>query len=214
MNQRRVGVIVHGSQEEKHGLLPVDTDTKLAAYVSLKAASKTGAILVGIINSASEFEYIKHGLHHHPSIVINDLKAIIENAVERLDIKNFVIVNGHGGNKLIFKHIPQLENILNVRIVINNKIVELEGAHAATNECSMAVAADLIESIELEGQDNLEKFPEVGFVGITDAHTNPRIKENAKKTVEDGVKVDIEYGKTLLNKVINDVVDTITAQQV
>lgn len=212
MSQKRVGVIVLGSQEEKHGLLPVDTDTKLAVYVSLKAASKTGAKLVGIINSASEFECIKHGLHHHPSIVVNDLKAIMENVVERLGIKKFVIVNGHGGNTLIFKHVPQLEKMLNVRIFINNKIVELEEAHAATNECSMAVAADLIDSIQLEGQDNFKKYPEVGFIGMTVAHTNPRIKELAYKTMEEGVIVDIEHGKTLLNKAINDVVDTITTQ--
>jgi len=204
-----VGVIILGSQEERHGLLPPDTDTKLAAYVTFQAAAKTGATLVGIINTAAEYDYVKHGRHFPIPVVVNELKGIIENAIERLEITKFVVVNGHGGNKLIANNVPELAENLAVSITFNNSIIELEGAHAASGECSMAVAAGLLHASELKDQDDFERFPEVGFVGLREAHVNVKIKEQAEKTKREGITVDVERGKELLKKAIDDVVKTI-----
>lgn len=209
MNNKDIGLIVLGSQEERHGLLPEDTDTKIASYVAFKSAGLTGARLVGIVNSATEHEYLKHGRHVHVAVVLNDLKGIIENARERLGIKCFAIVNGHGGNKAIIEHLPALERMLGVKILFSNKVVELEGAHAATGECSMAVAAGIADAAALEEQGDFERFPEVGFIGIKEAHVNQKIKETAKKTAKEGVVVDMELGSELLQRAIEDVVSTI-----
>jgi 2-amino-5-formylamino-6-ribosylaminopyrimidin-4(3H)-one 5'-monophosphate deformylase len=206
MNRTQVGVIILGSQDEKHGLLPKDIDTKLAAYVALNAGSMTDAKLVGIVNSAAEFEYIRHGRHHHMGVVLYDLRCVIENAVQRLKITNFVVVNGHGGNKQIVKHFPGLEKSLDVRILFNNKILELEGAHGGKQECSMASAAGLADSSKLDGQDDFKRFPEIGFVGMSEAHQNQKIKILAEKTLKEGVSVDLELGKLLLDKAIESVV--------
>jgi 2-amino-5-formylamino-6-ribosylaminopyrimidin-4(3H)-one 5'-monophosphate deformylase len=188
MSRNQVGVIILGSQDEKHGLLPKDIDTKLATYVALYAGALTDAKLVGIVNSAAEFEYIRHGRHHHLSAVLYDLKRIIENAVQRLMIKRFVVVNGHGGNTLIVNHLPELEKSLGVTIRFNNNILELEGAHAGQQECSMASAAGLVDNSKLDGQEDFQRFPE---------------------TVKEGVKVDLKLGKKLLGKAIEDVVTQI-----
>jgi 2-amino-5-formylamino-6-ribosylaminopyrimidin-4(3H)-one 5'-monophosphate deformylase len=209
MNRSDVGVIILGSQEERHGLLPEDTDTKLAAHVVFHAAVRTKAKLVGTINSAAEYSYIKHGRHFPAIIVIHDLKNIIENARERLALTKFVVVNGHGGNKLIVVHLSKLAEQLDVKIAFNNAIAMLEGAHAASGECSMAVVAGLAESTELKDQNNFAQFPEVGFVGMKQAHVNLKIKELAKKTIKTGVGVDLELGRQLLSQAIDDVVKTI-----
>jgi 2-amino-5-formylamino-6-ribosylaminopyrimidin-4(3H)-one 5'-monophosphate deformylase len=209
MSRNQVGVIILGSQDEKHGLLPKDIDTKLATYVALYAGALTDAKLVGIVNSAAEFEYIRHGRHHHLSAVLYDLKRIIENAVQRLMIKRFVVVNGHGGNTLIVNHLPELEKSLGVTIIFNNIILELEGAHAGQQECSMASAAGLVDNSKLDGQEDFQRFPEVGFVGMVEAHQNKKIKMQAEKTVKEGVKVDLKLGKKLLGKAIEDVVTQI-----
>jgi 2-amino-5-formylamino-6-ribosylaminopyrimidin-4(3H)-one 5'-monophosphate deformylase len=209
MNRSDVGVIILGSQEERHGLLPTDTDTKLAAYVSFHAAAHTKAKLVGIINSAVEYSYIKHGRHFPAVTVIHDLKSIIENALDRPNITKFVVVNGHGGNKLIAEYLPNLAEELGVKIVFNKSIVKVQGAHAASGECSMAVVAGLAKASDLKGQDDFDRFPEVGFVGMKQTHVNLTIKDLAEKTIETGVSVDIELGKHLLKKAIDDVVKTI-----
>ena len=209
MIREDVGIVILGSQDERHGLLPKDTDTKIATYVAFKAASQTRAKLVGIVNSAAEHEYIRHGRHHTPAIVLLDIKRIIENSRERLGIKKFVIVNGHGGNKLILKYMPEIEGALSVDIAFNNKLIELEGAHAASNECSMAAAASLANSAELTGQGDFKRFPEVGFVGMKEAHVDEVLKRLALKTEQVGVKVDVNLGRRLLEKAVSDIVDEI-----
>ena len=209
MIREDVGIVILGSQDERHGLLPKDTDTKIATYVAFKAASLTGAKLVGIVNSAAEHEYIRHGRHHTPAIVLLDIKRIIENSRERLGIKKFIIVNGHGGNKLVLKHLPEIEGALAVDIAFNNKLIELEGAHAATEECSMAVAAGLVSPKGLRGQGDFERFPEVGFVGMKEAHVDKVLKRLALKTEKEGVKVDVNLGLKLLEKAVSSLVDSI-----
>lgn len=205
----KVGLIVLGSQEERHGLLPEDIDTKLAAHVALKAAALTGAKLVGIINSATEHEYIKHGRHTHKVVVIQDLASIVENAIERLGISRFVIVNGHGGNKPIVNYLPEIEKNLEAKIKFNSKVIEFEGAHAASGECSMAAAAELADPKDLAGQDDFERFPEVGFVGMKEAHVNEKLRELACETEKGGVIIDVSLGQQLLEKAVDDVVNTI-----
>ncbi|GBE19106.1 creatinine amidohydrolase [archaeon BMS3Abin16] len=209
MNRSDVGIVILGSQNERHGLLPPDTDTKLAAYVALHGAAKTCAKLVGTVNSAAEYDYIKHGRHFPTPVVVHDLKCVVENAIERLETRKFVVVNGHGGNKLISKHVSELAEHLDVKIAFNNVIVRLEGAHAASGECSMAVAAGLAEASELKGQGDFERFPEVGFVGLREVHVNTKIKELAEKTEREGVTVDVELGIKLLNLAVADVVKMI-----
>lgn len=206
-----VGIVVLGSQEERHGLLPADTDTKLAAHVAFKAAAQTGAKLVGIVNSAAEYDYIKHGRHFSIPVVVHDLKCVVETAIERLGIEKFVVVNGHGGNTLIAGHLPKLAEQLDVKIAFNNAIARFEGAHAGSGECSMAVAADVVGIANLAGQDNFEKYPEVGFVAMREAHVNPKIKKLAEKTADEGVQVDIELGRRLLKKAIDDVISMLKA---
>ncbi len=206
-----VGIIVMGSQEERHGLLPEDIDTKIALYVASSAAARCGAKLVGIVNSAYEYEYLKHGKHHSLAAVVKDLQMIIVNSFERLGIKKFVIVNGHGGNLQVSDHLTGLGQVTDAEILFNNKVVELEGAHAASKECSMAVAAALVEESSLEMQGDFERFPEVGFVGFKEAHVNEEIKGLSEKTKKEGVRVNTELGLKLLEEAISSVVDSINS---
>jgi len=204
------GIIVLGSQRERHGLLPEDTDTKIAACIAFKAAAAlTGAKIVGLVNSATEHDYLNHGTHHMVSTVLEDLSVILKNSVERLGITRFIIVNGHGGNKLLIPHISKLESTLDVKIFFNNSIIDLEGAHAASGECSIAVAAGICSKESLVGQDDFKQYPEVGFIGLKKAHVNESIKKLAEQTKIEGIKIDVKLGKKLLKKAVNSVVHDI-----
>ena len=58
----RIGILAVGSHLENHGpALPIDTDAKIASYVALEAALRTGARFLGVLYAASEF-YDKKGI--------------------------------------------------------------------------------------------------------------------------------------------------------
>lgn len=59
-----IGVLAVGSHLENHGAaLPIDTDSKIASYLALQASLKSGAKFLGILYAATEYNYIKHGIH-------------------------------------------------------------------------------------------------------------------------------------------------------
>jgi len=205
MNANGTGLVILGSQDERHGRLPRDIDTKLAAHVALKASARTGARLVGIVNKACEQKQLNHGRHFQPEEVLKELEEILWNAREALGIQAYVIVNGHGGNKLIETSLPELERRLEVRIILNSSIVELEGAHAGSGECSMAVAAGLAQEEELRDQGDFERYPEVGFVGM-EKLCSKTLTLLAEKTRREGVRINVEDGERLIELAVQKVV--------
>ena len=59
-----IGILAIGSHLENHGAaLPIDTDSKIASYIALQAALRSGAKFLGILYAATEYDYIKHGIH-------------------------------------------------------------------------------------------------------------------------------------------------------
>ncbi len=203
-----IGVIALGSHLENHGAaLPIDTDIKIATFLALKACIETGAHIIGVANLACEKSYIKHGVHFSKSELIEELKEII-NRAKMIGIKKVLIVNAHGGNKEIEHDLSNVEKELGVKIKMNNKIVELEGAHAGTGELSLGYIIG-IACKNIEEHSDFEKYPEVGFVGLKEAWKNKKIKELAKKTKKEGVKIDKEVGKEILNKALKSIVDDI-----
>ena len=60
----QIGILALGSHLENHGAaLPIDTDAKIASYMALEASFQTGAKFLGVLYAATEFPYIKHGIH-------------------------------------------------------------------------------------------------------------------------------------------------------
>jgi 2-amino-5-formylamino-6-ribosylaminopyrimidin-4(3H)-one 5'-monophosphate deformylase len=202
-----IGIIVLGSQLENHGaVLPTDTDTKIAMYVAIQAGVKTGAKLVGIVNPACEYEYIKHGKHFPVNTVLDDLRNVVKNAISRLGIHKFIIVNGHGGNKLIFDGLKRIEDELNVKIKFNNSLVDLEGAHAGTGEVSIGAVIGIADESKLKEHIDFERYPEVGFVGLKEAHVNEKIREMAREVKREGVKIDKMLGERLVKEAVESIV--------
>ena len=134
-----VGVLALGSHLENHGAaLPIDTDAKIASHLALQATLKTGAKYLGILYTATEYDYVKHGRHVTiEALVENNLKLTLQNAKKNLKLEKIVLVNAHGGNDPVKNYLKQLEKELKLEIVFNNKIVEIEGAHAGTGELSI-----------------------------------------------------------------------------
>lgn len=206
-----IGVIALGSHLENHGAcLPIDTDAKIASYVALKSSLNTGSKFLGVIYSAGEFNYIDHGKHNTYKELADDIFKTLNLAKKRLNINKVVIVNGHGGNTPILEFIPEIEESLDIKIVFNNKLIEIEGPHAGDGELSMGKLLGICNEKKAEDHINLKKHGEVGLHKFKKARKlHPDIDEGAKIIEKKGVNINIDYGKELIELAITDVVSDI-----
>ena len=211
-NVHKIGVIALGSHRENHGsALPIDTDSKIAANVALNVATKTGATFLGIFYAATEYDYVKHGLHlKKDDLVYNQMIPQLINARDMLNIEKVIIVNGHGGNNLIIDEIDTISEKTRLDIVFNNSIIENEGPHACTGELSMGKVLGIIDERRLDEHGNFEKHPEVGMVGLTLARENESIIDaEARNIQENGFGVDEEFGRELLLNAEKSIIEDI-----
>ncbi len=216
----KVGVMAIGSHQENHGAaLPIDTDSKIAAYIALQASLNTGAKFLGILYSATEYDYVDHGIHQKPEeLVKKHLIPTLNSAKKCLDIDAVVLVNGHGGNLPVKDYIDVVQNETGLKITFNNKIVEIEGPHAGTGEISVAALLGFLDESKLDEHCNFQKYPEVGMVGLSKARKmDEGINKGALKLIDTGVCVDQDLGeyilKTAIIAVINDVEDFTTINE-
>lgn len=208
----QIGIIALGSHRENHGTaLPIDTDSKIAANVALNVATKTGATFLGIFYGATEYDFVKHGIHlKKDDLINNQIIPQLINAKELLGISKVIIVNGHGGNNLIINEIDKISEKTGLKIIFNNSIIEKEGPHACTGELSMGKVLGFLDESRIKEHGNFIKNPEVGMVGLKSARENePIIDQEAKFIEENGFKIDEKFGKQLLDnaekKIINDI---------
>ena len=208
----RVGVLAIGSQLENHGaVLPIDTDSKIAAYIGLQASLITGAKFLGVLYAATEYSYIDHGVHLKPEeLVEKQLIPTLLSAKKCLDLDSVVLVNAHGGNLPIKDYIEHIRNKTGLKIVFNNKIVEIEGPHAGTGEISIGALLGFLDVTKLEEHVLFDKFPEVGMVGLKEAReADEEIDRGAREVEELGVFVDMNLGESLLETAIVDVINDV-----
>ena len=207
-----IGIIALGSHRENHGsALPIDTDSKIAANVALNIATKTGATFLGIFYAATEFEYIRHGIHlKKDKLVFEQIIPQLVNAKNMLNIKKVIIVNGHGGNNIIIDDMAKIECETGLKIVFNNSIIENEGPHACTGELSMGKVLGIIDESRIEEHSNFDLNPEVAMIGLELARKNNKIiDQEALKIEKEGFKVDEEFGKKLLEDAEKSVLEDV-----
>jgi len=208
----RVGVLAIGSHLENHGAaLPIDTDSKIGAYIGLQASLITGAKFLGVLYAATEYSYIDHGVHLKPEeLVEKQLIPTLLSAKKCLDLDSVVLVNAHGGNLPIKDYIEHIRNKTGLKIVFNNKIVEIEGPHAGTGEISIGALLGFLDVTKLEEHVMFDKFPEVGMVGLKEAReADEEIDRGAREVEELGVFVDMNLGESLLETAIVDVINDV-----
>lgn len=210
-NIHEIGIIALGSHLENHGsCLPIDTDAKIATYVAFKSSIKSGAKFLGVNYSAGEFDYINHGHHNSYEELLNDLENILKLAKDRLKVNKVIIVNAHGGNNPIEKELKSIEKSLNIKIIFNNKIIETEGPHAGDGELSMGKYIGICDENKFEDHSNLKKHGEIGLAMFKKARElHEDIDEGAIKIEKEGLKIDSEYGKNLLDDAVDSVIDDI-----
>ena len=208
----KIGLLALGSHLENHGAaLPIDTDSKIAAYLALQASLRTGAKYLGILYDATEYSYVKHGKHVSPeSLVERRLKPTLHAAKTCLDLERVVLVNGHGGNVPVQDYLESLEDELDLKILFNNKIVEIEGPHAGTGELSMGAVLGIVDEKKLDEHCHFDQYPEVGMVGLKEARKKSEgIDAGARELLNTGVCVDEELGEELLETAIEDIIKDI-----
>lgn len=207
----KIGIIALGSHLENHGAaLPIDTDSKIAANVALNVATKTGAVYLGIFYGATEYDYVKHGIHLScDDLINNEIIPQLKHIKASLDLKTIIIVNGHGGNNLIMDSLDMISENVGMDVIFNNSIIENEGPHATTGELSMGAALGILDADKLEEHKNYTLHPEIAMIGLTDARKNNEIiNQEAETILEKGFSVDIEYG----HKLLSEAEDAIIAQ--
>ncbi len=208
-NVHRVGILAIGSNLENHGAaLPIDTDSKIAAYIGLQASLITGAMFLGILYSATEYPYIDHGVHLKPKdLVEKQLIPTLKSAKKCLNLNNVILVNGHGGNLLIKDYLDYIQEQTGLKIIINNKIVDIEGPHAGTGEISIGALLGFLDVSKIEEHCDFDKYPEVGMVGLKKAREKDEEINNGAREVEQlKVCVDMNLGESLLEDAIVDVI--------
>lgn len=204
-----IGILAIGSPLENHGAsLPIDTDSKIAAYLALESSLETGAQFLGILYAGTEFNYVNHGIHSPiKTLIETHLKPTLKLAKKNLKIKKVVLVNGHGGNIPLKEYIEDIENELDLEIIINNKIIEEEGPHAGSGELSIGAVIGITDISRLKEHCDITKYPEVGMVGLTEARiNNHEINEAAKELEKNGVIIDPIYGQSLIDKSIQSII--------
>ncbi len=209
----KIGILAIGSHLENHGAaLPIDTDSKIAAYIALEASVRTGAKFIGVLHAATEYGYVKHGIHLQPEILVKrELIPTLKNAKKNLDLEAVVIVNGHGGNVPIKEYLNEVEKVSGLKIIFNNKIVEIEGPHAATGELSIGAVIGILDETRLDEHCQFNNYPEVGMVGLHNARkANKSIEKGAKTVAEEGVCVDHELGEKMIETAVGDIISDIT----
>jgi len=206
----RVGILALGSHLENHGpALPIDTDAKIASYVALEASLRTGAKFLGIIYGATEFPYVKHGIHiDRDELLEGDLKPVLRKARNRLNIDAAVIVNGHGGNQLE-DCVEDLMDELDMEIIWNNRIVEIEGPHAGSGELSAGIILGIADLTRLK-ECRPELYPEIGMIGLREAReANKRIERAARICEKEGINPDPVLGQRILDDAIESVISDV-----
>ena len=207
-----IGILAIGSPLENHGAaLPIDTDSKIAAYIGLQASLITGANFLGVLYAATEYPYINHGVHLKPEDLVNkQLIPTLKSAKKCLNLDTIVLVNGHGGNLPIKDYLNDINKKTGLNIVFNNKIVEIEGSHAGTGEISIGALLGFLDVSKIKEHTDFDKYPEVGMVGFKEAREiDEGIDKGARQIEQLGVSVDMNLGETLLEAVIVDVINDV-----
>jgi 2-amino-5-formylamino-6-ribosylaminopyrimidin-4(3H)-one 5'-monophosphate deformylase len=207
-----IGILAIGSNLENHGtVLPIDTDSKIAAYIALQASLLTGAKFLGILYAATEYPHIDHGVHLKPKdLVNNQLIPTLKSAKKCLNLNTVVLVNGHGGNLLVKDYLEDIKEKTSLNILFNNKIVEIEGSHAGTGEISIGALLGFLDVSKIKEHTDFEKYPEVGMVGFKKAREiDSSIEKGAIEVEQLGVSVDMNLGESLLEAAIVDVINDV-----
>ncbi|MDD1763853.1 MAG: 2-amino-5-formylamino-6-ribosylaminopyrimidin-4(3H)-one 5'-monophosphate deformylase [Methanobacteriaceae archaeon] len=203
----KIGVLAIGSHLENHGAaLPIDTDSKIAAYIALQASLRTGAVFLGILYAATEYSYVKHGVHMETQeLVETQLKPTLRTAKKCLQLEKIILINGHGGNVPIRDYLKGLEEDLGFDIIFNNYIVEVEGPHAGTGELSMGAFLGIMDSEKLEEHCDVIKYPEFCMIGLKEAReADEGIDASAREAESKKIQVDPILRKTLLEDAIRN----------
>jgi 2-amino-5-formylamino-6-ribosylaminopyrimidin-4(3H)-one 5'-monophosphate deformylase len=121
-----------------------------------------------------------------------------------------VLVNGHGGNIPLIDYIEEIENELDIKIIFNNRIVEIEGPHAGTGELSMGSILKMVDESKLSEHCNFQKYPEVGMVGFKEARNiDEGINQGAKTVENEGVCIDENLGNYLIEEAVESIVEDV-----
>lgn len=206
----KIGIIALGSHQERHGAaLPPDTDARIAKHIAQEVANRTNSVFLGVLKSAYELPEIDTGIHQPLEEVEDELIERLEEARDE-GFQSVLLVNAHGGNQKLEESLEAMGKETGLKLDMDSTVCDLEGPHAGTGELSMGAVIGFTDEPQLEEHQNLEKHPEVGFVGFKEIRKKYAwAEEHSREIMEEGVEVDESLGRNLLESAIESAVEKI-----
>ncbi len=199
----KIGILAIGSHDERHGAaLPKDTDARIAEFIAKEVAKRTNTEFLKVLKTSYEFPEIDTGSHESLEKVKKELVEEIRNAKEK-SFDGIVLINAHGGNTVLEKHIAEIEKKTETKLKMDSRICKIEGPHAGSGELSIGTIIGITDVSKLEEHRDLDKYPEIGFTGFEKAQEKYEWAEkHAKKIAKEEIKIDKPLGKKLLESAI------------
>lgn len=210
----KTGIVALGSHQERHGAaLPPDTDARIAEHIARKVSERTGAEYFGILESAYELPEIDTGNHQSLDELMKELSSRLEDAKSK-GLEGVVLVNAHGGNQELENHLDDIEGATGVEIEMDSKVCQIEGPHAGTGELSIGSVIGITDRSLLGEHGKLEEYPEIGFAGFDEARKKyDWAEKHAREVSEEGVEIDEELGRELLQRSIESAVSKVRGME-
>ena len=165
-NKRCVALIPVGSTEQHGPHLPVSTDTDIVSEIARQISEKTGFLLLPTIYYGVSFE-------HHPLFNLSITKPTLQKflielciSLSKNRINQIIILNGHHGNQLALKKIPQIINKISrgkVRVLVFSywNFMKRKFDHAGFVETSLMLAiTKKVEMKKARKGFNINKYSE------------------------------------------------------
>lgn len=206
----KIGIFALGSHEEDHGAaLPTDTDARIAEYIARDTAENSDSKFLGTFKTAYELPEIETGGHQPLKEVVREIKEKINKAGSR-GFDSVLIVNAHGGNQEVEKHLGEIEKETDVKVRMDSYICQNEGPHAGTGELSVGKVIGFVDEERLSEHTNFEQYPEVGFVGFNKVRSKYGwAEEHAQEVINDGVEIDEDLGRKLVDSSVESAIEKV-----
>lgn len=210
--RNHTALIPVGSLEQHGPHLPISTDADIVSSIAKRVSEKANFLLLPTITYGVSFE---HAPYFNLSITKSSLRKILVELCISLwknKIKNIIILNGHHGNQLALKNIPQKVHTLSsgkVRVFVFSywHFMKREFDHAGFVETSLMLAISkkimmkkakkgfIVDKFSKKERQRLDKLASKSFPSVTKSGVwgDPR-----KATAEDGKQIFREIVREIL----------------
>ncbi len=212
--KRRIALIPIGSTEQHGPHLPVSTDTDIVYEIARRVSQKADFLLLPTINYGVSFE-------HHPLFNLSISKSALEKflielciSLSKNSITQIIILNGHHGNQLALKNIPEIMNKISggkVQVLVFSywHFMKRKFDHAGFVETSIMLAiSKKVEMKKARKGFNIDKYSEKQKNRLNKLATKSFLAVAKNGVWGDPTKATAKDGKMILSEIVQGILKT------